>query len=247
MIKISNLKKSFANTQILHDINLHIKPNEFCVLLGASGSGKTTLLKILSGYETFESGFVEMDGRRFVGRVEAHKSRQIITQNYSLMPWMRAVDNIKFALRCAGFGESGEVERRALRFLELVGLGERAQNYPHSLSGGQQQRVAIARALSLDPKVLFLDEPFSALDPITRLNLQVELKKVVANATAVFVTHDIDEALFLGDKIVVLHGGEILKELKNPRFETHSARYFEIKAEIFRLISGERSEIEYVI
>lgn len=247
MIKISNLKKSFGTTQILNDINLNIEKNEFCVLLGASGSGKTTLLKILSGHSSFDSGEIKIDSVKFKKQITAHKSRQIITQNYSLMPWMKAIDNIKFALKCSGVKDKNKLEKTAKQFLNLVHLGSKESFYPHSLSGGQSQRVAIARALSLNPKVLFLDEPFSALDPITRANLQTELKNIVENKAVIFVTHDIDEALFLGDKIVVLHNGKIIKQLKNPKFQPNSAKYFEIKAEIFRLISGENDEIEYVI
>ncbi|ANE35713.1 nitrate/sulfonate/bicarbonate ABC transporter, ATP-binding protein [Campylobacter iguaniorum] len=247
MIKISNLKKSFGNAQILKDINLNIEKNEFCVLLGASGSGKTTLLKILSGHSSFDSGEVGIDGVKFKGQIASHKSRQIITQNYSLMPWMNAINNIKFALKCSGIKDKNELKKTAQKFLNLVHLGGKESLYPHSLSGGQQQRVAIARALSLNPKVLFLDEPFSALDPITRANLQTELKNIATNSTVIFVTHDIDEALFLGDKIVVLHSGAIIKEIKNPRFQPNHAKYFEIKAEIFRLINGEDNQIEYQI
>ena len=119
--------------------------------------------------------------------------------------------------------------------------------YPNSLSGGQSQRVAIARALSLEPKVLFLDEPFSALDPVVRANLQSELKALMQNKQAIFVTHDIDEAILLGDKIVILHAGKIIKELQNPKFTPNTPKYFELKSTIYKLINGQVEDIEYMI
>ena len=119
--------------------------------------------------------------------------------------------------------------------------------YPNSLSGGQSQRVAIARALSLDPKVLFLDEPFSALDPVVRANLQSELKALMQNKQAIFVTHDIDEAILLCDKIVILHAGKIIKKLQNPKFTPNTPKYFELKSTIYKLINGQVENIEYMI
>ena len=247
MIEIKNLSKSFGKHQILKDINLRIGRNEFCVLLGGSGSGKTTLLNILSGASELDGGEVRIGERKFTSRVSMDKSRQIITQTYSLMPWLSAKENIKFALKCSGMKDKGLRESRAEEFLQLVGLAHRAQMFPHSLSGGQKQRVAIARALSLSPEILFLDEPFSALDPITRANLQLRLKEISSTLTSIFVTHDIDEALFLAGKIVVLHDGRIIKELSNPKFNPHDVRYFELKAKIFDLINGEDSDPEYMI
>ncbi len=247
MIKIKNLTKSFGDAKILKGINLEIKQNEFCVLLGGSGSGKTTLLNILSGTSELSSGEISMQNKIYTKKISLDKSRQIITQTYSLMPWLSAKDNIKFALKCSGIKDKFEQEKRASKFLELVSLSHKAELFPHSLSGGQKQRVAIARALSLSPEVLFLDEPFSALDPITRTNLQKSLKQMSKTQTTIFVTHDIDEALFLADKIVVLHDGVIIKEISNPNFGVHDLKYFELKAKIFDLINGEDNEVEYAI
>ena len=247
MIKIKNLTKSFGDAKILKGINLEIKQNEFCVLLGGSGSGKTTLLNILSGTSELSSGEISMQNKIYTKKISLDKSRQIITQTYSLMPWLSAKDNIKFALKCSGIKDKFEQEKRASKFLELVSLSNKAELFPHSLSGGQKQRVAIARALSLSPEVLFLDEPFSALDPITRTNLQKSLKQMSKTQTTIFVTHDIDEALFLADKIVILHDGVIIKEISNPNFGVHDLKYFELKAKIFDLINGEDNEVEYAI
>ena len=247
MIKIKNLTKSFGDAKILKGINLEIKENEFCVLLGGSGSGKTTLLNILSGTSELSSGEISMQNKIYTKKISLDKSRQIITQTYSLMPWLSAKDNIKFALKCSGIKDKFEQEKRANKFLELVSLSHKAELFPHSLSGGQKQRVAIARALSLSPEVLFLDEPFSALDPITRTKLQKSLKQMSKTQTTIFVTHDIDEALFLADKIVILHDGVIIKEISNPNFGVHDLKYFELKAKIFDLINGEDNEVEYAI
>ncbi|EAI6361222.1 TPA: ABC transporter ATP-binding protein [Campylobacter coli] len=247
MIKINNLQKFFNNECILDGINLHIKKDEFVVLLGASGSGKSTLLKILSGYESFEYGDVSVDNQNFIGKIPSHKSRQIITQQYSLLPWLSAKANIEFALKCYGFKDKKERKERAEQFLALVHLQNKADLFPHSLSGGQAQRVAIARALSLNPTILFLDEPFSALDPIVRLKLQNEIKELSINKSVIFVTHDIDEAINIADTIVILRQGKIVSKLKNPRFSPHSSNFFELKSKIFDILNGQDPIIEYMI
>lgn len=247
MIEIKNLKKKFLNTDVLKNINLFVKNGEFCVLLGASGCGKSTLLNILSSTLEFESGEIIIDNTTYKKRVNLDKTRQIITQNYSLMPWLNAVDNIKLALKCYGINDKNKQEEIALKFLDMVGLLDKKDSFINSLSGGQKQRVAIARALSLNPKILLLDEPFSALDPITRANLQKMLKELLKNTTTIFVTHDIDEALILADKIVILYNGEVLEVLKNPNLSPKDPSYFELKARIFRLLSGVDSEVEYNI
>ena len=247
LIKFNDVRLSYGDKEVLKGINLEIKQNEFCVLLGGSGSGKTTLLNILSGTSELSSGEISMQNKIYTKKISLDKSRQIITQTYSLMPWLSAKDNIKFALKCSGIKDKFEQEKRASKFLELVSLSHKAELFPHSLSGGQKQRVAIARALSLSPEVLFLDEPFSALDPITRTNLQKSLKQMSKTQTTIFVTHDIDEALFLADKIVILHDGVIIKEISNPNFGVHDLKYFELKAKIFDLINGEDNEVEYTI
>ena len=247
MIEIKNLKKSFGNLSVLGDINLQIASGEFCVLLGSSGSGKSTILKILSSLESFDSGEIKFGTKSFKDKIPNSKERQIIMQHYSLMPWLNAEDNIKFALKCSGIKDKNKLENISKKYLSLVGLGNISKKYPHSLSGGQCQRVAIARALALDPEVLFLDEPFSALDPVVRANLQTELKALTQNKQVIFVTHDIDEAILLGDKIVILHSGKIIKELQNPKFTPNTPKYFELKSTIYKLINGEVEDIEYMI
>lgn len=247
MIKINNLQKYFNKECILDGINLHIAKDEFVVLLGASGSGKSTLLKILSGYEGFEGGDVQIASKQYISKIPSHKTRQIITQQYSLMPWMSARGNIEFALKCYGIKDKKERKERADKFLKLVHLENKGDLFPHSLSGGQAQRVAIARALSLNPGVLFLDEPFSALDPIVRLKLQDELKTLSQGKCVIFVTHDIDEALNIADSIVILRQGKIVSNMTNPRFDAHSANFFELKAKIFDILNGQNPQIEYMI
>ncbi|WP_279062563.1 ABC transporter ATP-binding protein [Campylobacter lanienae] len=247
MIEIKNLRKSFGDICVLDDINLKINNGEFCVLLGSSGSGKSTILKILSSLESFDSGEIKFDNESFKSQISNSKERQIIMQHYCLMPWLTAFDNIKFALKCSGLKNKKLIDDIAKKYLSLVGLKDKMNLYPNSLSGGQCQRVAIARALALDPKVLFLDEPFSALDPVVRANLQTELKELTKNKQVIFVTHDIDEAILLGDKIVILHAGKIIKELQNPKFTPNTPKYFELKSVIYKLINGEIENIEYMI
>lgn len=247
MIKINNLNKNYANLHILKNINLHIKKGDFCVILGASGSGKSTLLKILSGYEKFSSGEIIIENERFNEIVNISKTRQIITQNYCIIPHLNAKNNIKFALKCSGEKDSKIIEQKAKEYLKLVHLENKENAFLGELSGGQAQRVAIARALSLKPNILFLDEPFSALDPITRNHLQNELKTIAKNTTMVFVSHDIDEALKLANIIVVLYNGNIISTISNPQLENNSIAYFELKSKLYNLINGEAEKLEYNI
>lgn len=247
MIKIENLSKSFGDIKILDDINLHIEKNEFAVLLGASGSGKSTLLKILGWELDFESGKICLNSRIYQNKVKKDKNIQTIAQQSLLMPWLSAKENIKFALSCSGIKDSKQREKIALKYLELVHLEQRADFFPRALSGGQASRVNIARALALNPEILLLDEPFAALDPVIRLKLQNELKALSKNKTIIFVTHDIEEAMILADKIIVLSSGHIIKSIKNPHFEPNSLGFFELKSQIFELLNGKNISIEYNI
>ncbi|CZE49177.1 ABC transporter ATP-binding protein [Campylobacter geochelonis] len=246
MIEVVNLEKFYAKTKVLKNINLNIKNGEFVVLLGASGSGKSTLLKILSARESFDSGSVKISDEIYKHKVTMDKSRQILTQNYSLMPWLSALGNVEFALKCAGFSTL-ERQNHAKEFLELVGLKHRLHAHPHALSGGECQRVAIARALALKPKVLFMDEPFSALDPIIRMSLQIELKRLSRGVSVVFVTHDIDEAMLVADKIVVLKDGEIVFSEQNPSYEAYSQEAIAYKSRLLKVLLGEKQKLEYII
>jgi ABC-type nitrate/sulfonate/bicarbonate transport system ATPase subunit len=227
---VEGVGKSFAadrpdSPPVLESINLAIRDNEFVVLLGRSGCGKTTLLNIVAGLESATAGEVRVAGRRVTG---PGGGKGMVFQQNALFPWLTAAGNIMFA---AGNRGLDKVAAQALAddLLRLVGLEGVGAKYPAELSGGMQQRVAIARALALDPAILLMDEPFGALDEITRNEMQDELLRVwqARRKTVLFVTHSIWEALMLADRIVVLapRPGRIVleREIREPRPRSRSA------------------------
>jgi nitrate ABC transporter ATP-binding subunit len=193
---------------VLDNIQLEVAEGEFVCVIGHSGCGKSTLLDMVSGFRQPTSGQVRLQSQVIQ---EPGPDRMVVFQNYSLLPWLSAHDNIALAVNNV-FPElkrNGQAKKLVDQCLELVGLSEAAHKKPASLSGGMKQRVSIARALALKPKVLILDEPFGALDPITREELQEELLRIWADygVTVLMITHDIDEALFLADRIVMMTNG----------------------------------------
>jgi NitT/TauT family transport system ATP-binding protein len=186
----------------LEDITLDVRPGEFLALVGPSGCGKSTLLDLLGGLTKPTSGRILLDGRPIEGPA---RDRGIVFQQYALFPWRTAAQNVEFGLDIAGLKARARRER-ALHYLELVGLSAFAERYPHELSGGMKQRVAIARSLSYQPEVLLMDEPFGALDAQTRERLQEELVGIWqrTGTTVVFITHDIEEAVSISDRVIVL-------------------------------------------
>lgn len=213
MLVIRRLEKSFvlrrggAAVQVLGGIDLEIGKGELFCLLGASGCGKTTLLNILAGFETASAGALLLDG---VPITRAGRDRVVFFQNAdaALFPWLTAEENVGFGLRIQGLDRT----RRAPvveRFLKLVGLWDDRQKFPRQLSGGMKQRIQIARALAIDPAILLMDEPFAALDAITRRLMHAELLRIWAatGKTIVFVTHDVSEALVLADRVGVMTRG----------------------------------------
>jgi ABC-type nitrate/sulfonate/bicarbonate transport system ATPase subunit len=193
----------------LADIDLKINAGEFVSIVGASGCGKSTLLRLVLGLEKEHEGAILLDGKPILG---PGLDRGIVFQEHRLLPWLTVEGNVAIALRKSKL--SATAKRATVReHLELVGLGGFAEAYPGQLSGGMQQRVAIARALVNRPRFLLLDEPLGALDALTRLRLQDEIKRIVRHEgiTAILVTHDVDEAVYLGNRIVVMqpHPGRI--------------------------------------
>ncbi|MFC5999505.1 ABC transporter ATP-binding protein [Quadrisphaera sp. GCM10027208] len=186
-------------------ISLDIAPGEFVAVVGASGCGKSTLLRVLAGFEAPTRGRVEVGGRPVT---RPGPDRGVVFQDYGLFPWLTVAENVRFGLR-----QRGTPRRRARdvadAFIEVVGLTRFADRFPGELSGGMQQRVAIARVLANDPAVLLMDEPFGALDALTRAQMQHELRRLYreAGTTVVFVTHSIEEAVYLADRVVVMAGG----------------------------------------
>ncbi len=208
---------------ILDDVSLEIEKGEFICLLGPSGCGKSTLLNVMAGFLKPTSGEVIIDGKK----VEKPSIENVtIFQNYGLLPWRTVRKNVELGLETKKVSKE-ERERIARKYIEMVGLGEAEKKHPWQLSGGMQQRVAIARALAVDPEVLFMDEPFGALDAITRMKLQDDISRISQETkkTVIFVTHDIEEAVFLADRVVVLSAnpGKI-KSILNIKMPKHRDR-----------------------
>ncbi|ODV40719.1 nitrate ABC transporter ATP-binding protein [Cupriavidus sp. UYMMa02A] len=192
----------------LRDVNLQISQGEFITLIGHSGCGKSTLLNLIAGLATPSSGALICAGREIAG---PGPERAVVFQNHSLLPWMTCFDNVHLGVeRVFGGSESkAQLKARTHDALALVGLTQAQGKFPHEISGGMKQRVGIARALAMAPKVLLLDEPFGALDALTRAHLQDALLKIVeqTRSTVVMVTHDVDEAVLLADRIVMMTNG----------------------------------------
>lgn len=203
IIEIKNLSKKYKNedgyVDALVDINLSIKQGEYLSIIGSSGCGKSTLLKIIAGLETEYEGIAKFNG---IDIVKPSRERGVIFQDHRLLPWMTVEENIRFSLPDNEKNKDELIKRN----IELVGLVGFENVYPKQLSGGMAQRVSIARALANRPKVLLLDEPFGALDAITKINMQEEMLKIweKEKITMIIVTHDIDEAIYLGNRVVVM-------------------------------------------
>src|SRR5579863_286773 len=201
---------------VLRNVSFDVAQGEVVSLIGESGCGKTTLLRAIQGLVRIDSGSVLVDG---VAVSDAGRDRGFVFQQASLLPWRTARHNIEFGLEIQGVGKA-ERGRRVTELLELVGLGHAGDQYPYQLSGGMQQRVGLARALAIDPAILLMDEPFSALDAQTREVLQSELLRIhdETGKTTLFVTHDLDECIYLSDQVVVLAAkpGRVKKILEIP-------------------------------
>ena len=200
--------------EALQDVSFNIQPGEFVCILGPSGCGKSTLLGALAGHLQHSQGQITVDGKAVS---TPHPDRGLVFQQHTLFPWKTVLDNVAFGLKMKGL-KKAERHAEALKLLNLVGLSGFEHSYPAQLSGGMQQRVEIARVLINHPRVLLMDEPFGALDALTRLMMQELLLEVWARikTTVVFITHDIDEALFLADRILVMspRPGKIIEEIK---------------------------------
>lgn len=206
--KISKTFKSGSTVfEALDEITLEIKKGEFVSLIGPSGCGKSTLLNMIAGIEAYDTGSIVLDGKRVEG---PGQERGMVFQHHALFPWMTVLENIMFALDCVlKNANSQEKETIAMKYLQLVKLHSAKDKKPSEISGGMKQRVGIARALVIDPKVLLLDEPFGALDALTRGELQEELGRICQEEqkTVVMVTHDMEEAILLSDRIFVMSNG----------------------------------------
>ncbi|MDB6062377.1 MAG: transporter related [Verrucomicrobiaceae bacterium] len=252
ILEVKHLGKQFTSAQgtvtALKDINFKTHRREFVCVIGPSGCGKSTLIRILAGLESYTSGEALLDGEPIVG---ACAQRGMVFQGYTLFPWLTVKKNVMFGLEMNDHSKT-TAEREALQWLELVGLSKFADAYPHQLSGGMKQRVAIARALANQPRILLMDEPFGALDAQTRAKMQSHLLEIWKNIdiTILFITHDLDEAIFLADRILVLkaHPGEVqeLIEVPVPRprnfMQITSPEFLATKARLEALIHPPKVE-----
>jgi putative spermidine/putrescine transport system ATP-binding protein len=207
-VNIERLTKSFHGTMVYQDVDLNIERGQICVLVGPSGCGKTTLLRTIAGLLAPDAGTIFVDEREISGLPPKDRSIGMVFQHYALFPNMTVRQNLAFGL-CQQKLSRIQVERKVEEMIELMGLASRADARPAALSGGQKQRVALARALVLEPKLLLLDEPMSALDAQIRKRLREEVKRLQREVgfTAVLVTHDQEDALSMGDRIAVMQGG----------------------------------------
>jgi nitrate/nitrite transport system ATP-binding protein len=260
-IQVENAEMVFATRKgrfhALHDINLHVEKGEFVTLIGHSGCGKSTLLNLIAGLTLPTSGTLLCDNREIAA---PGPERAVVFQNHSLLPWLTCFENVHLAVeRVFGEKESkAQLKTRTEGALELVGMGHAMAKRPHEVSGGMKQRVGIARALAMEPKVLLLDEPFGALDALTRAHLQDELLKIVArtHSTVVMVTHDVDEAVLLSDRIVMMTNGpaatigEILTvTLERPRKRVELAddlRYVQHRKQVLDFLYTRHAKVEAV-
>jgi nitrate/nitrite transport system ATP-binding protein len=239
----------------LREINLNVAQGEFVTLIGHSGCGKSTLLNLIAGLTLPSSGVLLCDNREISA---PGPERAVVFQNHSLLPWLTCYENVHLAVeRVFGGKESkANLKQRTLAALDLVNMGHAFSKRPHEISGGMKQRVGIARALAMEPKVLLMDEPFGALDALTRAHLQDELLKIVARtkSTVVMVTHDVDEAVLLSDRIVMMTNGpaatigEILPiELDRPRNRVDLAedtRYVHYRKEVLDFLYTRHGHVE---
>lgn len=199
------------NVTALRDVSFTLEQGEFVAIVGPSGCGKTTLLNMVAGFLPHTGGDILLDGKPVDG---PGPERGVVFQSFALFPWKTVLDNVGFGPKMRGMPKA-ECDRIAREYLELAGLGHAAERYPNELSGGMQQRVGVVRALANNPEVLLMDEPFASVDAQTRMTLQEELTRIwqERRPTILFITHDVGEAVFLADRVIVLSKGAVLQEV----------------------------------
>ena len=248
MIIIKDLYKSYGSNQILKGIDLHVKKSEVVVVIGPSGSGKSTLLRCVNYLEIPTSGTITINQETITKKTDINHIRAevgMVFQHFNLFPHMTVLDNITVAPINVRKKSKEEAETKAMELLERVGLADKAKSYPDQLSGGQQQRVALARALATSPRILLMDEPFAALDAMTREQLYQDIQEIHLRCgmTIVFVTHNMREAVCLGDRVVLLtpHPGRVCEEyfvdFPHPR-DINSSDLAALSARITRDLKG---------
>jgi len=235
-LKMRHVAKAFGRTQVLKDIRLDAEPGEFVAIVGRSGCGKSTLLRLAAGLEGATEGLLVIDGKAIDG---IPADTRVLFQDSRLLPWKKVLDNVRIVL-------PGDDRERAIEALRMVGLEEKAQQWPASLSGGQRQRVALARALAGGPRLLLLDEPLGALDALTRIEMQnlIEMLWRKHGFTVLLVTHDVSEAVALADRVVLIEDGRIELDIRitldRPRERDSGFAFFE-KTILDKLLTKETS------
>jgi putative spermidine/putrescine transport system ATP-binding protein len=242
-VRLTELRRVYGGVAALDGLTLHIEPGEFVALLGPSGCGKTTALRCLAGLEDPDSGTVEVGGRDLTRVPTNKRDMGMVFQAYSLFPHMTARQNVEFGLELRG-RDKGARHTRTAEMLELVGLDMHADKFAHQLSGGQQQRVALARALAIEPQVLLLDEPLSALDAKVRTQLRDEIRRIQleVGTTTLFVTHDQEEALAVADRVGVMSVGRL--EQLAPPAELYSSPQTPFVADFVGLTNRIRARVD---
>lgn len=246
MIRVEGLSKFYDDLQVLKDIDLQIEEGQFVSLIGPSGCGKSTLINIISGLDKASKGKVFIDDEKVEG---TNTDRIMVFQNAALFPWLNVFENVAFGLRNLS-KSSDEIKFKVEEILKKVHLYKFKDKYPHQLSGGMKQRVSIARSVVMDPKILLMDEPFSALDEQTRMLLHNELQQIwmETKKTIIFVTHNIREAVKLSDRVVIMGARpsgiieDIAIEIEHPRQSTDSKIFYK-EEEVFKKLKGEIEKI----
>ena len=263
ILEVQKVGMTFATKRgpftALRDIDFTMQRGEFVALIGHSGCGKSTLLNLVAGLLNPSTGAMLLDGRELKG---PGPDRGVVFQNHSLLPWLSCLDNVYLAVERVFGQKEGKaaLKQRALAALDLVGLAHARDKHPNEISGGMKQRVGIARALAMEPKMLLMDEPFGALDALTRARLQDELMKIVAatGATVMMVTHDVDEAVLLSDRIVMMTNGPAatigdvlsvplppVREQPRQRLEmAHDAGYLRTREAVLEFLYSKQVHVE---
>lgn len=251
-LELKNVSKSFGATHVLKNVNLSIEEGEFVAIVGYSGAGKTTLMSLLAGLLKPDTGTVKLDGKEVTG---PGPDRGIVFQNYSLLPWLTVFENVKLAVDQV-FPNKSAAERvtHTEEFVTMVNLAAARDKRPSELSGGMRQRVSVARALAMTPKILLCDEPLSALDALTRANLQDEIARIrtLHNQTIVLITNDPDEAILLADRVIPLTAGpnatlgpSFTVNIPHPRDRkglNHDERFKHLRGDVIRFLLRSRHD-----
>jgi putative spermidine/putrescine transport system ATP-binding protein len=251
-LQLENLHRQFGSFKALKGIDISLGEGEFLSLLGPSGCGKTTALRLVAGFDRPNAGRIVIEGKDLAGVPPHKRDMGMVFQAYSLFPNMTARQNVDFGLKIRG-RDKADRSKRVSDLLELVGLGHAGDRYPHQLSGGMQQRVALARSLAIEPRVLLLDEPLSALDAKVRVQLREEIRRIQLELgiTTLYVTHDQEEALAISDHVAVMYGG-VIEQMGTPA-EMYTAPKTPFVAEFIgtmnrleaHIVDGASGEVEH--